>query len=45
MLRGQFRGITKLKTMDRLVPLGRAVEIVVGPEREKALGHVEVVAA
>jgi len=45
MLRGQFRGISEIKMMDCLVRLGRGVKIVVGPESEKPVGRVEVVAA
>jgi len=45
MLRGQFRGISETKMMDCLVPLGRGVKIVVGPEGKKAARRVEVVAA
>ena len=45
MLRGQFRGISELKMMDCLVRLGREVKIVVGPERKRTTGRLEVVAA
>jgi predicted XRE-type DNA-binding protein len=45
MLRGQFRGISEMKMMDCLVRLGREVRIVVGPEKKKARGRLEVVAA
>ena len=45
MLRGQFRGISEMKMMDCLVRLGREVKIVVGPEKKKAIGRLEVVAA
>jgi predicted XRE-type DNA-binding protein len=45
MLRGQFRGISEMKMMDCLVRLGREVKIVVGPEKKKAAGRLEVVAA
>ena len=48
MLRGQFRGISKMnemKMMDFLVRLGRSVTIVVGPESQAADERVEVVAA
>ena len=45
MLRGQFRGISEMKMMDCLVRLGREVRIVVGPEKKKAMGRLEVVAA
>lgn len=45
MLRGQFRGISEMKMMDCLVRLGREVKIVVGPERKRAAGRLEVVAA
>ena len=45
MLRGQFRGISEMKMMDCLVRLGREVKIVVGPEKKRAAGRLEVVAA
>ncbi len=45
MLRGQFRGISEIKMMECLVRLGREVKIVVGPERKRAAGKLEVVAA
>lgn len=45
MLRGQFRGISEMKMMDCLVRLGREVKIVVGPEKKKATGRLDVVAA
>lgn len=45
MLRGQFRGISEMKMMDCLVRLGREVKIVVGPEKKRATGRLEVVAA
>lgn len=45
MPRGRFRGISGMKMMDYLVRLGREVKIVVGPERNKAVGRLEVVAA
>ena len=45
MLRGQFRGISEIKMMECLVRLGREVKIVVGPEGEAGLDHIEVVAA
>jgi len=44
MLRGQFRGISEAKMMDCLVRLGYSVKIVVGPEKKRASGRVEVVA-
>jgi len=45
MLRGQFRGISEMKMMDCLIRLGRAVKIVVGPDRKAADDRVKVVAA
>jgi predicted XRE-type DNA-binding protein len=45
MLRGQFRGVSEIKMMDCLVRLGREVKIVVGPERKRTMGRLEVVAA
>jgi len=45
MLRGQFRGISEAKMLDCLVRLGREVKIVVGPERKRGAGRLEVVAA
>ena len=45
MLRGQFRGISEIKMMACLVRLGHGVKIVVGPERKRTAGRVEVVAA
>ncbi len=45
MLRGQFRGVSEIKMMDCLVRLGREVKIVVGPEKKKPTGRLEVVAA
>jgi predicted XRE-type DNA-binding protein len=45
MLRGQFRGVSEMKMMDCLVRLGREVKIVVGPERKKTAGRLDVVAA
>ncbi|MGA2569507.1 MAG: helix-turn-helix transcriptional regulator [Terracidiphilus sp.] len=45
MLRGQFRGISEIKMMDCLMRLGRGVKIVIGPEKKKTSGRVEVVAA
>lgn len=45
MLRGQFRGVSEMKMIDCLVRLGREVKIVVGPEKKKANGRLEVVAA
>ena len=45
MLRGQFRGISEMKMIDRLIRLGRPVRIVVGPEGQLADERVEVVAA
>ena len=45
MLRGQFRGVSEMKMMDCLVRLGREVKIVVGPEKKRATGRLQVVAA
>lgn len=45
MLRGRFRGISEMKMMDCLVRLGREVKIVVGPEKKRATGRLDVVAA
>lgn len=45
MLRGQFRGISEMKMMDCLVPLGRPVKIVVGPQSKASHDRIEVVAA
>jgi len=45
MLRGQFGGVSEMKMMDCLVRLGREVRIVVGPEKKKAAGRLDVVAA
>jgi predicted XRE-type DNA-binding protein len=45
MLRGQFRGISEMKSLDCLVRLRRGVKIVVGPVSKAADERVEVVAA
>jgi len=45
MLRGQFRGVSEMKMLDCLVRLGREVKIMVGPEKKKPSGRLEVVAA
>jgi predicted XRE-type DNA-binding protein len=45
MLSGEFRGISEMKMMDCLARLGCEIKIVVGPDREKVSGRVEVVAA
>lgn len=46
MLSGQFRGVSEAKMLDCLARLGRDVQIVVGPERNRVdAGHVNVVFA
>jgi hypothetical protein len=45
MPREEFRGVSEIEMMDRLVRLGRGVTIVVGPEGETARRRAEVVTA